>query len=130
LFYWAPARLPSWPWCPAAPETLPVKKCWVPHISLVFREMWDSTALTPELLDTMGGLRASTVESTLTHQSSFYGGARTERCGYGAGAAGASWLTGFAFHSFWIDLIASAEFGTTLIRVWFFCFRKPWSIAA
>ena len=26
------------------------QRTWVPHISLVFREMWDSTALTPKLL--------------------------------------------------------------------------------
>jgi hypothetical protein len=28
--------------------TLPQSKTWVPHISLVFGEMWDSTALSPK----------------------------------------------------------------------------------
>jgi hypothetical protein len=32
--------------------TFPQGKTWVPHISLVFGEMWDSTALSPNIFPT------------------------------------------------------------------------------
>jgi hypothetical protein len=36
-------------------------RIWVPHISLVFREMWDSTALAPKLFTLRQQLRATSV---------------------------------------------------------------------
>jgi hypothetical protein len=51
------------------PEFRPFDKCWVPHISLVFREMWDATAFDRRIPDPTNE-RSRFVESHISQKTS------------------------------------------------------------
>jgi hypothetical protein len=55
------------------PRTFAPLRTWVPHISLVFGEMWDSTALTLKLFIPNQQLRSTSVSPTSRQKRARYG---------------------------------------------------------
>jgi hypothetical protein len=60
--------------CPL--DSLPATNAWVPHISLVFREMWDTTASNPKPSFCDGQFRSRFVVSHISRKTSEIWGTR------------------------------------------------------
>jgi hypothetical protein len=61
-------------------RSLPAEECWVPHISLVFREMWDTTAL-DRRISHQPNKRLRFVESHISRKTSEMWGTQHSRKG-------------------------------------------------